>query len=261
MFCTAWEKKSSGFGVWHQTVTVTKGTRLCVWLSCSQLECSFVAAQPCDSPVHNLQTASHSASKSYLTFLFLFFLLSLSLSPHAHARIHTQSGTLMPFRLASHVTNADMNFLGDKGPNYSGGLFRPRTYRFKLLSPAPRGRVEKEEGGGGGEVWCNGECVQQFCPRESVYVSLFVRVQEGETTVNTRSKCISVNVTVKAKWLLSVWGSSATSQKLMHRLILSLLVVMWEQRHVALAVVLLTLLWKAHQYKVRSRSYYLQCQW
>lgn len=28
----------------------------------------------------------------------------------------------MPFRLVSHVTNADMNLLGDKGPNYSREL-------------------------------------------------------------------------------------------------------------------------------------------
>lgn len=38
-----------------------------------------------------------------------------------------------------------------------------------------------------------------FVPVESVYVSLSVRVQEVETAVNTGSKCISVNVMVKAK--------------------------------------------------------------
>lgn len=83
----------------------------------------------------------------------------------------------MPFRLVSHVTNADMNFLGDKGPNYSRGLLVLRTHHFRLLK-RPTG--EKEV--------CNGEmcaCVRSPAPvclrmRQQLCHCLFTSVQGGD---------------------------------------------------------------------------------
>lgn len=85
-----------------------------------------------------------------------------------------------------------MDFLGDMGPNYNGGLVRWRTHRFKWPSLAPSVPLVVV----GGRSGCS-SC-------ESVHVSLSVGVQQGETRINTGSKCISASAKVKAKRLLSV---------------------------------------------------------
>lgn len=55
----------------------------------------------------------------------------------------------MPFRLVSHATNADMNLLGDKGPNYSGGLI--------VHGPSASNRLPSVKQGP--EKMCNNESV------------------------------------------------------------------------------------------------------
>lgn len=78
-----------------------------------------------------------------------------------------------------------MNFLGDKGPNYNGGLVRLRTHRFKWPSPAPSVPVVP--------------VVPVVVVGESIHVSLSVGVRGGETRINTGSKSISASVETKAK--------------------------------------------------------------
>lgn len=147
---------------------------------------------PTDSPAHNLQAASHFASQSYHTF---FFLLSISL-PYTHtpthSHTHTQSRTLMPFRLVSHVTNADMNLPGDKGPNYSRGLI--------VHGPTVSNCLPSVKQGAGKCVIVNERAhvlvSAGVCVYAAVTESLSVHVCRGEAGINTGVKYITVTVNV-----------------------------------------------------------------
>lgn len=85
----------------------------------------------CDSSVHNLQAASHSASQ--ICCILLGLPLFLSSTP-----IHPRSRTLMPFSSVSHVTKADMNFRGTRDPITAEGCLS-RTHHFESVPSIKRG--------------------------------------------------------------------------------------------------------------------------
>lgn len=70
----------------------------------------------------------------------------------------------MPFRLVSHATNADMNLLVDKGPNYSRG---PIVRRHTISNCLP----SMKEGTGKYEMV---EVCARSCDQECVIAALTV---------------------------------------------------------------------------------------